>query len=29
MQGFFFSKPCHPDAFADLLKNPHKRKLGE
>jgi EAL domain-containing protein (putative c-di-GMP-specific phosphodiesterase class I) len=20
MQGFLFSKPCHPDAFADLLK---------
>jgi diguanylate cyclase (GGDEF)-like protein/PAS domain S-box-containing protein len=26
MQGFFFSKPCHPDALADLLKKPHKRK---
>jgi diguanylate cyclase (GGDEF)-like protein/PAS domain S-box-containing protein len=25
MQGFFFSKPCHPDAFADLLKHPRKR----
>jgi EAL domain-containing protein (putative c-di-GMP-specific phosphodiesterase class I) len=20
LQGFYFSKPCHPDAFADLLK---------
>jgi EAL domain-containing protein (putative c-di-GMP-specific phosphodiesterase class I) len=19
MQGFYFSKPCHPDAFAELL----------
>jgi EAL domain-containing protein (putative c-di-GMP-specific phosphodiesterase class I) len=26
MQGFFFSRPCHPDALADLLKKPHKRK---
>jgi EAL domain-containing protein (putative c-di-GMP-specific phosphodiesterase class I) len=27
MQGFYFSKPCHPDAFAELLKNkPRKRK---
>jgi diguanylate cyclase (GGDEF)-like protein/PAS domain S-box-containing protein len=28
MQGFFFSKPCHPDAIAELLKDPHKRGLG-
>jgi diguanylate cyclase (GGDEF)-like protein/PAS domain S-box-containing protein len=26
MQGFFFSRPCHPDALADLLKKPRKRK---
>jgi EAL domain-containing protein (putative c-di-GMP-specific phosphodiesterase class I) len=25
MQGFFFSKPCHPDALAELLKKAHKR----
>ena len=25
MQGFLFSKPIHPDAFADLLKTPDKR----
>ncbi len=27
MQGFLFSKPIHPDAFADLLKNPGKREF--
>jgi diguanylate cyclase (GGDEF)-like protein/PAS domain S-box-containing protein len=27
IQGFYFSRPCHPDAFADLLKDPHKRRL--
>ena len=27
MQGFYFSKPCHPDAFAVLLKKkPRKRR---
>jgi EAL domain-containing protein (putative c-di-GMP-specific phosphodiesterase class I) len=26
MQGFYFSKPCHPDAFADLLKKAPKRR---
>ncbi len=26
MQGFYFSKPCHPDAFAELLKKPRKRR---
>jgi EAL domain-containing protein (putative c-di-GMP-specific phosphodiesterase class I) len=26
MQGFLFSKPCHPDAFVDLLKG-HRRPL--
>jgi diguanylate cyclase (GGDEF)-like protein/PAS domain S-box-containing protein len=27
MQGFYFSKPCHPDAFADLLnKKARKRR---
>ena len=25
MQGFFFSRPCHPDAIADLLKKAPKR----
>jgi diguanylate cyclase (GGDEF)-like protein/PAS domain S-box-containing protein len=29
MQGFLFSKPCHPDAFADLLKNPQKRTFDD
>ena len=24
MQGFFFSRPCHPDALAELLKSPVK-----
>jgi diguanylate cyclase (GGDEF)-like protein/PAS domain S-box-containing protein len=28
MQGFFFSRPCHPDALADLLKNAGKRGVG-
>ncbi len=28
MQGFFFSKPCHPDALAELLKNARKRGFG-
>jgi diguanylate cyclase (GGDEF)-like protein/PAS domain S-box-containing protein len=28
MQGFFFGKPCHPDAFAELLKNGRKRSGG-
>jgi len=25
MQGFYFSKPCHPDAFGELLKRAGKR----
>ncbi len=29
IQGFYFSKPCHPDAFADLLKDPSKHLLGD
>ncbi len=29
MQGFLFSKPIHPDAFADLLKHPAKRALDD
>ena len=29
IQGFYFSKPCHPDAFVDLLKDPGKRRLGD
>ena len=29
MQGFLFSKPCHPDAFAELLKNPPERDFDE
>ena len=28
IQGFYFSKPCHPDAFVDLLKDPGKYRLG-
>jgi diguanylate cyclase (GGDEF)-like protein/PAS domain S-box-containing protein len=24
IQGFYISKPCHPDAFADLLKDPRR-----
>ncbi len=28
MQGFFFSKPCHPDAFVDLLKPARKHRRG-
>ena len=26
MQGFYFSKPCHPDAFADLLSGGNKSR---
>ena len=26
MQGFYFSRPCHPDAFAELLKKAPKRR---
>ena len=26
MQGFFFSRPCHPDALADLLTRPHRKR---
>jgi diguanylate cyclase (GGDEF)-like protein/PAS domain S-box-containing protein len=26
LQGFYFAKPCHPHAFADLLKAPRKRR---
>ena len=29
MQGFLFSKPCHPDAIVELLKSPHKRSFDE
>jgi EAL domain-containing protein (putative c-di-GMP-specific phosphodiesterase class I) len=29
MQGFYFSRPCHPDAFADLLKTSRKRRVGD
>jgi diguanylate cyclase (GGDEF)-like protein/PAS domain S-box-containing protein len=29
IQGFYFSKPCHPDAFGDLLKEPSKHRLGD
>jgi diguanylate cyclase (GGDEF)-like protein/PAS domain S-box-containing protein len=29
IQGFYFSKPCHPDAFAGLLKQPGTHRLGE
>ena len=29
IQGFYFSKPCHPDAFVDLLKDPSKHRLGD
>jgi diguanylate cyclase (GGDEF)-like protein/PAS domain S-box-containing protein len=29
MQGFLFSKPCHPDAFAELLKNPPETDFEE
>jgi EAL domain-containing protein (putative c-di-GMP-specific phosphodiesterase class I) len=29
IQGFYFSKPCHPDAFEDLLKDPSKHRLGD
>jgi diguanylate cyclase (GGDEF)-like protein/PAS domain S-box-containing protein len=29
IQGFYFSKPCHPDAFVDLLKDPNKHRLGD
>jgi diguanylate cyclase (GGDEF)-like protein/PAS domain S-box-containing protein len=27
MQGFFFSRPCHPDALAELLKSPVKGRF--
>ncbi len=26
MQGFYFSKPCHPDALAELLKDSRQRR---
>jgi hypothetical protein len=30
MQGFFFSKPCHPDAVAELLAGRSARQaVGE
>jgi EAL domain-containing protein (putative c-di-GMP-specific phosphodiesterase class I) len=29
MQGFLFSKPCHPDALAELLRSPAKRTFDE
>ncbi len=29
MQGFLFSKPCHPDAFAELMKSPPKSELDD
>ena len=28
IQGFYFSKPCHPDGFVDLLRDPGKNRLG-
>ncbi|MEO8465035.1 MAG: EAL domain-containing protein [Gammaproteobacteria bacterium] len=28
IQGFYFSKPCHPDAFAELLRDPSKHPRG-